>query len=261
MVDGLAGRGWVRFGHDRALAEWVASVLPAARAALRDPALAHWHDCEGTWFVGVDALPNDAQGRVGPGPALSGPAIEAATMLFGPLPLHPAQVSVIRPGYPRPRRGESEAGFRYRVRRDAAHVDGLKPSGADRRRHVEEPHAWILGIPLTDADPDAAPLVVWEGSHLVLGDALRKALAGQAADRLHEADVTDEYQAARRAVFETCKRVALPARPGEAYLLHRHVLHGVAPWAEGAGADPDGRMIAYFRPVLPGGVEAWLESA
>ncbi|MEY8841840.1 hypothetical protein AB9K41_22660, partial [Cribrihabitans sp. XS_ASV171] len=204
MVDGLASRGWIRFGHDPELAEWVASALPAARAALTDPMLARCHDCEGTWFVGVDALPNDERGRVGQGPVLHGRAIEAATALFGPLPLHRAQVSVIWPGYPRPRRDESEAGFRYRARRDAAHVDGLKPSGPDRRRHVEEPHAWILGIPLTEADPGASPLVVWEGSHLVLGGALRNALTGQSAGRLHETDVTDAYQAARRVVFETC---------------------------------------------------------
>jgi len=39
--------------------------------------------------------------------------------------------------------------------------------------------------------------------------------------------------------------------PGEAYLVHRFALHGVAPWDEDAKAGPDGRMIAYFRPELP----------
>ena len=40
-------------------------------------------------------------------------------------------------------------------------------------------------------------------------------------------------------------------------ILHRHLIHGVAPWAEGAVAEPPGRMVAYFRPVLPD-VAAWL---
>lgn len=73
-------------------------------------------------------------------------------------------------------------------------------------------------------------------------------------------DVTEIYASARREVFETCPRVALPAAPGEAILLHRLTLHGVAPWAAGATADPMGRAIAYFRPEMPGGIAAWLES-
>ena len=49
----------------------------------------------------------------------------------------------------------------------------------------------------------------------------------------------------RRKVFETCPRIELPAKPGEAYLLHRHCLHGVAPWPDKATAGPDGRPISY----------------
>ena len=63
-------------------------------------------------------------------------------------------------------------------------------------------------------------------------------------------DVTEIYQSTRKAVFETCKRVCVHARPGEAYVLHRLVLHGVAPWGTSAIAPPEGRMIAYFRPEL-----------
>ena len=40
----------------------------------------------------------------------------------------------------------------------------------------------------------------------------------------------------------------LASSPGEAVLLHRHLLHGVAPWGETATAAPEGRMIAYLRP-------------
>ena len=187
-----------------------------------------------------------------------GQAIDFITRDLGMLPLHRGQVSVTYPGYPRPRWGEGEAAFRYRLNRGAAHVDGLKPSGPDRRRHVDEPHGWILGLPLTEAPPEAAPLILWEGSHRILGPALARAMEGHPPEDWHRVDVTEAYQAARREVFETCPRIALHARPGEAYLLHRHCLHGVAPWAEGAAAGPDGRMIAYFRPLMPGGVPTWI---
>ncbi|WP_424833252.1 hypothetical protein [Ruegeria sp.] len=260
MVDIFWDRGWVKFSRDPAVAEWVARVLPAARASVTDPAHAGWHDCEGTWFIGVDALDNDAQGRVAGSPPLTGKAIEFASQTYGGIDLHKAQISVIYPGYPQPRRGESDAAARYRAKRDAAHVDGLKPTGPDRRRHVDEPHAWILGVPLTEASADAAPMVLWEGSHKIMGAAFQKALSGVPAQEMARSDVTSVYQAARREVFETCPRLELPARPGEAYLLHRHCLHGVAPWGANASAGPDGRMIAYFRPECPGGVAEWLES-
>lgn len=258
MVSDFLDKGWIRFPHDPAIADWVAHALPAALQSISDPKHAEWLDCEGTWFIGVDALPNDPQGRVGGSGALSGQVAELARQLYGELPLHKGQVSVIYPGYPRPRKGEGEAAARYRRNRDAAHVDGLLPTGPDRRRKIVEPHAWIMGIPLNEVPQDAAPMVLWEGSHNILQAAFRRALAGHPRDRLHEVDVTDIYQSTRKKVFETCPRIELPARPGEAYLLHRHCLHGVAPWS--AGDAPDGRMIAYFRPEFAGGVAEWVES-
>ncbi|MEZ5867943.1 MAG: hypothetical protein R3D46_05555 [Defluviimonas denitrificans] len=65
------------------------------------------------------------------------------------------------------------------------------------------------------------------------------------------------YHAARREVFATCPRIVVPNRPGEALLIHRLTLHGISPWAEGAKAPEDGRIVAYFRPVL-GSVAAWM---
>ncbi|MFY2824709.1 hypothetical protein [Ruegeria sp. MALMAid1280] len=254
-------KGWIRFPYDPVLADWVRHALPAARASVTDPAHAEWLDCEGTWFIGVDALDNDPQGRVGQSGALSGEAMDFVIQQYGELPLHKGQVSVIYPGYPKPRQGEGDSAARYRLKRDAAHVDGLRPMGPDRRRRVDEPHAWILGIPLTEASADAAPMVLWEGSHKILRAAFERALGGHPRDALHLVDVTDIYQAARREVFETCPRIELPAKPGEAYLLHRHCLHGVAPWGKGASAGPDGRMIAYFRPECAGGVAEWIETA
>lgn len=259
MVAAFWQRGWERFAHDRAVADWVRHALSAARQAVRDPALAHWAQCEGTWFVGVDALDNDDRARISGSGPLQGRAMDFIGDEIGGIPpLHKAQVSVIYPGYPRPRAGENEAGFRYRLKRDAAHVDGLLAVGPDRRRMVQEPHQFILGLPLTEASADAAPLVVWEGSHTIMGEAFRAALAGHDPARLSDVDVTGAYQAARRIVFERCKRIPLPVKPGEALLVHRHTLHGVAPWGAAATAGPDGRMIAYFRPEISGGVANWL---
>ncbi|KUJ80676.1 hypothetical protein AVO45_06480 [Ruegeria marisrubri] len=260
MVGEFFQRGWVRFPFDPVLLDWVGHALPVARASVSDPAFAKWHDCDGTWFVGVDALDNDPQGRVGGSGPLAGQAVDFISRHLGFHPLHKGQVSVVCPGYPRPRRGESEAAARYRAKRDAAHVDGLKASGPQRRRHVEEPHAWILGLPLTETSPDAAPMVAWEGSHKILGSAFARALAGVAPENMNKVDVTEIYQSARKQVFDTCTRIEMHARPGEAYLLHRHCLHGVAPWGENAQAGPDGRMIAYFRPCLPQGIAEWIES-
>ncbi len=251
--------GWLIFEADRQVSDWVGYACPAARGAVRDPAHAQWLDCDGTWFVGVDVLPNDAQGRVAGSPPLSGNALAFIKRCYGDVPpLHSAQVSVTYPGYPRPRRGESAGAARYRLARDAAHVDGLRAQGRDRRRYLCEPHGFILGLPLTVAAPTAAPLVVWEGSHHIMREAFRGAFDGHAPESCAQIDVTDTYVAARKRVFESCRRVTLPAQPGEAVLLHRMTLHGVAPWQDGAEADPDGRMIAYFRPEMPGGIGQWM---
>ncbi|MET4103616.1 hypothetical protein ABIE58_003059 [Roseovarius sp. MBR-78] len=248
MVAALAETGWAVFPPEPHLADWARAARAAALARLADPAhRAEGLACEGTWFIGLDCLPNDAAGTIA-GVPLAGAARCAAEADSGPLPLHRGQVSVVWPGYPRPRDGEGEAAFRYRQRRDAAHVDGLLPVGPARRRMLRERHAWLLGLPLTRADADASPLVVWEGSHHLMRRAFAAALDGIAPRDWAEVDLTDAYHAARRAAFETCARMALTAPPGGAILVHRHTLHGIAPWAQGATAAPEGRMIAYFRP-------------
>jgi hypothetical protein len=134
------------------------------------------------------------------------------------------------------------------MRRDAAHVDGLLPCGPERRRHLMEPHAFVLGLPLTESAPEAAPLVVWPGSHRPLGAAFAAARAAAPGARPDALDLTDRYRAARRRAFEECPRCPVPLRPGAAILMHRHLLHGIAPWA--AAPDPAGRAVAYFRPEL-----------
>src|SRR6056297_1399931 len=260
MVEALLQNGWSRFPAERAVAEWAAAARVIAQDAMRDPAeQARWLRCGGTWFVGVDTLPNGPDGAVPQSGPLQGRALEAARGLYGDLALHRGQVSVTYPGYPRPSQDEREAAFRYRRNRDSAHVDGLLAVGAERRRMLKERHAYILGLPLTETGPGASPMVVWEGSHHLMRDMFAKALAQRPEADWADIDLTEIYQATRRQVFETCTRVEIVASPGEAYLVHRFALHGVAPWAEGASAPPEGRMIAYFRPELPSGNRDWLE--
>ncbi len=238
--------GYRRVAEHPALQAWADAARPLAAAAVR--ASSDWR-CGGTWCVGLEALGNDPDGTV------AGVTLPWGLLGLDPVPLHRAQVSTTRPGYPQPSAAESEAAYRFRLNRDSAHLDGLLPVGPEKRRYVKEPHAWILGLPLNRADAGAAPLVVWEGSHLVMQAALSPLLAG--IDDPSEVDITDAYQDARAEVFRTCARVELPGVPGEAVILHRHLIHGVAPWADGATADDPGRMVAYFRPLLPS-VTEWI---
>lgn len=206
----------------------------------------------------------DEAGRVVGSGSLTGPAMDFIARAFGPLPpLHRVQVSAVYPGYPRPRAGESAAAFRYRRDRNAAHPDGVKPVGPGRRRRIEECHAFLLGLLLTETtetDARAAPLVVWEHSPEVMRATLRAALANNDPADWHRVDVTRAYRGARRQAFDACKRICLHVRPGEACLLHRLALHGVVPWAGSATAPPDGRVIACLRPLMPGTVADWLDA-
>ncbi|ABD55095.1 hypothetical protein [Jannaschia sp. CCS1] len=238
--------GWQVFPAEPAVEAWVAAAqMPALTAAQQEP---RRHG--GTWCVGVDALPNDAMGRVAGGPFLGGAAYASAVQMTDVATLHRAQVSVTYPGYPGQDADESDANHRFRLTRDAAHLDGLLPLGRERRRHLIEPHAWILGVPLTVADPDAAPLVVWEGSHRRVRRAFEAAFAGTSPENFARVDVTDIYKEVRRDVLKTCARVEVPLIPGQSVLLHRMLIHGVAPWQNGARSAPEGRAIAYFRPCF-----------
>lgn len=244
-------RGFELFGSEPAVDRWLETAGPAALAAAADPELARtWLRHGGTWFVGVDALDNGSDGAVPGGPPLAGRARAAAEAVTGPLALHRAQVSVTYPGYPARDPGDTDAAHRYRRTRDGAHLDGLLPVGPDKRRFLKELHGYILGIAVTQADPDAAPLTVWEGSHGLIRQTFARAFEGIDPADWRDTDLTEVYQAARREVFDRCTRVEVPLAPGQSVLLHRQVIHGVAPWAEGARAVPEGRAIVYFRPEL-----------
>lgn len=195
-------------------------------------------------------LENDGSGALADGCPIAGDAVDFVIDTLG-LPdsgWDAAQISVIYPGYPKPADGESEAAFRFRVRRDAAHVDGLIPRGEGRARHLCEHHRFILGIPLGPATVDTSPFVVWEGSHRVMRASFAAALGSRPAAEWDQVDLTQIYHAARRRVFESCRRVALWGQPGEAYLVHRLSLHGVAPWRERSDDYARGRSVCYFRP-------------
>jgi hypothetical protein len=251
--------GWCRFEYDPLLYRWVEAALAPARATLEDPRLAKWLRYQGTWFAGVNALPNDARGAVGDSGPLSGSAVDfiAGELGLKQFDWDAAQVSICYPGYPRPMTGESPGRTRYRRESDAAHVDGLLPEGSARRRHLREYHGFILGIPMVEFDADASPFVVWEGSQEIMRAAFGRRFCGLAPELWGEQDITDTYHAARKQALAECRRVEIHARPGEAFIAHRLVLHGMAPWREGATAGDDGRMICYFRPD-PFGAYEWL---
>lgn len=267
-VDALAGpfleKGWIAFDPDPEIAAWAAAARPLAEEALADPALAaRWTRSGGTWFVGVNTLPNDPSGAVSDRgvPPLSGVPVDFTAHALGlaGIAWDRAQLSVCRPGYPRRDPHESDTAYGYRVRRDAAHVDGLLRDG-EGRRHLGETHAFILGVPLAPAAPSEAPFVVYERSHEIMREAFVERLAGTDPADWEDEDVTEAYVAARRRAFAVCPRIEVHVQPGGAYMAHRLLLHGIAPWREPeGGSDPQAkRMIAYFRPdPFPGQAKNW----
>lgn len=248
-------RGWIKFDVDEGLLEWLDSVQEVALATLDHPAQSKWLRHQRTWFAGVNALPNDPLGAIAGGPDLPGQAIALARGIYGDIPLDRAQVSVVFPGYPKQDPTESDGAHRFRKVRDAAHIDGLKPVGPKRRRYLDEYHAYLLGYPL--GETRKSPLVVWDQSHEVARRAFQDALADHPESTWGNIDITDVYTKVRRKIFDTCERIEIPATRGQATLMHRLTLHGVAPWGE-AGSTGEARAILYFRPALPGGAGDWL---
>ena len=240
--------GFVVFDQDSRVRAWAQAAHQAALEVLETPGdMRHGK----TWRVGVDELPNAADGSIG-GIGLQGPW---ERFVSPPAEWHQAQLSIVYRGYPMQDPTDTDAAHGYRLRRDAAHVDGLLPEGPSKRRHLREPHAFVLGLPLNDVA--ASPLVVWRGSHQIMTAAFQSCFADVRPEAWGDVDVTEAYQAARRQVFSACERIEVPVSPGQATLVHRHLLHGVAPWADGVADRDEGRMIAYFRPFVAD-VKHWL---
>ncbi|MXY39515.1 MAG: hypothetical protein F4027_03160 [Rhodospirillaceae bacterium] len=258
MADDFFERGWTTFGAEPDVLDWLDASEAAARRSVTDPAFDQWHRCGGTWFAGVNALANDETGAVAGGPPLGGAAVRfVEDMAGGPFAWDRAQVSVCWPGYPKQGEGESDSAFAYRRKRDAAHVDGLLPVGPERRRFLREHHRFILGLPVGPADPAASPFVLWEGSHRMVRETLTAAFGDRPPASWRDIDVTGVYHALRRRIFAECRRVVVTAGRGEAFLVHRLALHGIAPWRGEAAAGE--RMIVYFRPES-GDPAAWLHA-
>ena len=234
MIEG----GFIQFEATPEVQKWAEAANVQADRILEGSEGQRRHG--GTWFVGVDALDNDATGQIGD-VALKGPW---EGMIPG-LPLHKAQLSVVYPGYPRRDADETEKAHNYRKSRDGAHVDGLHAIGPNKRRFLKEPHAYILGVAINTCM--AAPLVVWPGSEEIMREAFTVAFAGMPPDMWHEVDVTEIYADARAEVFECCERVELPMQRGQSVLLDRMVLHGISP-ERSQKVSRDGRRMAYFRP-------------
>jgi hypothetical protein len=111
-------------------------------------------------------------------------------------------------------------------------------------------HAFILGIAVTEADADAAPLVVWEGSHHLIRAAFAEAFDGVPPEDVVGIDMTGAYHGGPARGLRAAPGARFRCDPGQAVLVHRHAIHGVAPWREGARAAEDGRAIVYFRPEV-----------
>ncbi len=226
-------KGWTKFRFDNDILHWTTESLPYCRTISEDKNnIKNWMRCGGTWFAGVNIVGNNAKGSVTGGPILSGQVIDFIDKKFGPdVEWDQGQLSIVYEGYPKQNPFESSSATRFRIKRDAAHVDGLLPIGLQRKRMLREPHAFVLGIPMTAVDTNCSPLVVWEGSNKIIRDHFTKALSSYNESEWNQVDLTETYKKARKVCFEECKRVIVHGWPGETYLIHRLSLHGIAPWS------------------------------
>ena len=242
-------KGWVKFKFDERVVRWANAANLKITAKLKNKEIFDNNlTCRGTWFVGVDALENDTDGALGE-ISLSGP-FESLMKHTETRGLHATQVSIIFEGYPKPRDQESESSFNFRLKRDAAHVDGLIADFPGGPRKLKEPHAYVLGIPLNQAPKGASPVVVWEGSHHLISKAFNSLFLKRDPEKWKDLDVREVYMQTRKSIFEHCKRRVLHANLGESYMIHRLCLHGISPWDFEIKNFNEGRKIAYFRPEL-----------
>jgi len=249
----LALQGWGQLPVSTELEAWQNYTLPFALQRMQAPDLQQWWRYQNTWFVGVNALPNDTNGALDTGPSLPTDLLKQLTdyVACTELALDQAQISACMPGYPKACADEPAASFAFRTQYYAAHLDGLRPLGPERRRHLTEQHSLILGIPLSNHLPEAGPVMVWPGSHKLIQAWLQAEFANVPEPQWLEKDLTHGYQSVRRHILETIQPEPIYTPPGGAYIIHRHAIHGQGLWPENiANVGNNGRIIAYFRPHL-----------
>jgi hypothetical protein len=242
-------KGWIKFEYDQRIVRWAKVANSKIIAKQKNKEIfENGLTCQGTWFVGVDALDNNPDGTLDEVP-LQGPFenLMKRSTVHG---LHPAQVSIIFEGYPKPRDQESESSFNFRHKRDAAHIDGLIADFPGGPRKLKEPHAYVLGIPLNQVPKGASPVVVWEGSHHLISEAFERFFLNRTPHEWRDIDIREVYFETRKSIFKKCIRRILHANVGESYMVHRLCLHGISPWNSKIKNFYAGRRIAYFRPEL-----------
>ena len=247
----LVQQGWCRLPKSAALLSWAEAHLDAAQTGMKAPENHQWWRYQDTWFAGVNVLPNNELGAVAGQPPLPLPLLttlaDYCQAAVGELDL--GQISALFPGYPQIDPQQSVAANQFRRRHYAAHLDGLVPLGPQRRRFLTEQHSFILGISLTSHPVNAAPLMIWPGSHKRIQAWLIANLSGLPTADWDQIDLTDGYQDIRKHILADTEPQALHLAKGEAYVMHRHLLHGMGHWPNSI-ADPhnQGRIIVYFRP-------------
>ena len=256
--------GWLKFDYDHKIYHWV-NVAKKKVFNRYNSGDFGWNNfrCGNTWFVGVNFLGNDKTASLN-GACFEGIPVTEIKSYFGHNIKYwdEAQVSICWPNYPLQSDNETHNAFNFRVNRYAAHVDGILPFGREKRRFLKDPHAFIFGIPITYCDYKTAPVVVWEGSHLIMREAFKRTYNASDSKNWDKIDVTNVYQKARSRVFETCQMKRLYVNLGESYLIDRLAVHGIAPWeprepkkngvsTKDIKNQPEiknGRAVIYFRP-------------
>lgn len=252
MWETLDALGWEIFERDADIVQWAAEAKEIVEKKLAQKDFPQKDlRCGGTWFAGVNFLGNSTSGKLET-KNLQGKIIASIMSRFRESfdEWDSAQISICYPGYPKPMASEGVAAFNYRIKKCAAHVDGILPLGNNRRRFVREHHAFIFGIPLSRFNRFASPLVIWEGSHHIILDTFHKIFSSLSSSEWPQLDVTFQYKEARKKVFATCPKKVIWVPLGGCFVLHRMCLHGISPWAKNAQAEPCGRIMAYFRPKL-----------
>lgn len=247
--------GYRVFDQEQQISDWIASAIKHAQEALVSPDNRHWYRYQNTWFVGVNVLNNRPDGSIGCGPELGGRAISFIEQSLTNRPIHldRGQISVCFDGYPKKDISEPKTNHAYRLRRDAAHIDGVMKHDGDR--YLVEHHDYILGIAMNMVEAQASPFVVWQGSHRLMQTALCDYLSNYPKDKWRTTPISEVYSQTRKRILNECRRVELALKPGQALVAHRHLLHGTAPWKAVNETEP--RMLCFFRPESMT-VEQWL---